>query len=391
MKGIDLGDDLGELQSDLLEILARRWRLIGLIAVVLAASALVIVLLMPKKYDARCTIFARSRPGALASLSLQLPNLSGGLLTQGGSSADYLAAVLKSDAHAARVANALRLRERPEFARKRGRKPSDYQIIEKLSRSVSVSDDRRGSLKIRAVSRSPALAARIANEYAAQLRGAVTTTNRKRREFISRQLEDTEHKLDKATEELREFQDETGAISLDEQTKAAIAALADLQGQLTAAQVEQREVESGSRTGGSPAQLAQLKSRKAALDSRIQYLEGATADYESKLAELPGVAMRLANLTRDVQVQQKIFEVMNEQYYMASIAEESEDEIFEVVDPAIPAERPCAPRKSAGLAVGGLLGILVGCGLAIRSERRRKKPFVELPEPASASALDIDR
>ena len=358
-------------QSDLLDILGYWWKLIVFATVLCALVAVAVTPLLPKKYDAHCTIFARSKSGMLSSLSLQLPGSPLNLMASGSSSSDYLAAVLNSDIHAGRVARQLGLKYRPDFAGKRREILSDYRIAEKLKKCVIIMDDRRSSLRITAITRSPILSARIANEYALQLRGSVNTAGRKKRDFISRQLEETEKALDAAAKELKEFQDKSRAVDLDEQTKAAITSLADLQGELTAAQVELREVESDLRTGGDPAALAKLKSRRLALESRIEYLQGTIGNYEAQLAKLPTVAMHLARLKRNVEVQQKIYEIMTEQYQLANLSEESEDEMFEIVDPAVPAEKPCAPKTSVNLATGVLAGLVLGSVLAVRAERRR--------------------
>ena len=372
-------------QSDLLDILASWWKLIVFATVLCALFAVAITPFLPKKYDAHCTIFARSKSGMLSSLSLQFPGSPLNLMASGSSSSDYLAAVLKSDIHGRVVARRLGLKYRPEFAG-RGRTPSDYRILEKLRKCTIITDDRRNSLRITAITRSPTLSARIANEYAFQLRGSVVTASHKKRDFISRQLEETEKALDAAAEDLKEFQDTSRAVDLDEQTRAAITSLADLQGELTAAQVELREVESDLRTGGDPAALATLKSRRLALESRVEYLQGTIGDYEAQLAQLPTVAMHLARLKRNVEVQQKIYEIMTEQYQLANLSEESEDEMFEIVDPAVPAEKPCAPKTSVNLATGLLAGVVLGSVLAVRAERRRAYRAKKLRMPPDETA-----
>lgn len=367
------------METDLLGMIARRWLLVAAAAIICGGVAVALTPLMPKKYDAHCTVFARSPAGALSSLSVQFPSAPVSLLAQGSSNADYLAAVLRSDKHARTVARQLQLARRPEFARKKGRPLSECEVTEALKKVVLVSDDRRGSLRITVIARSPALAARIANEYAAQLRGSVATASRRKRDFISAQLDSTERSLDQAAKELKDFQDASKTISLDEQTKAAISALADLQGQLMAARVEMGEVESGLRTGGSPAELAKRKSRKAALEARIAYLENAIGGYEATLARLPDVAMKLARLTRNVEVQQKIYQVLTEQYHLASIAEQSEDDMFEVVDPAVPAEKPRSPKRSVNLVTGLLFGLVIGIVAAVRAGVRSESQERKMP------------
>ncbi len=362
-----------QFEPDLLEMVARQWISIAIVTLMCAFLGLAATPLIPKKYSSHCTIFAQQKSGILNSLSLSLPNAPLNLIAGGTSQSDYLAAVLRSDAHARRVSVSLGLRSNPFFTGKKGKKISDYWAIQKIKKSTVISDDRRGSLRITVTTRDPQLSAKIANEFAAQLRGSVSTANRRKREFIEQQLYLTENRLDKAAESLKEFQNRSKTISLDTQTEANIKALAELQGRLTTAKVELREVESGLQTAGNPLELAKLKSQKASLDSRIQYLESEITAFEKRLSELPNIAMQLARLQRNVEVQKKIYEVLTEQYQLASIAEQSEDTLFEVVDPALPAEKPSWPKRSVNAALGGLLGFAIGAILAVQIEQKRIK------------------
>lgn len=93
------------------------------------------------------------------------------------------------------------------------------------------------------------------------------------------------------------------------------------------------------------------------------------AERESLLKTFPGKEQRLAELTRRVEADRKIYGVLLEKLQEAKIEEARQVSDARVVDPAITPERPVSPRKGLNLLLGFLLGLIIGVGIAYGSEQ----------------------
>jgi len=86
------------------------------------------------------------------------------------------------------------------------------------------------------------------------------------------------------------------------------------------------------------------------------------AEREDILKTLPGKEQRLAELVRRVEADRKVYDVLVEKLQEARIEEARQVSDARVVDPARAPLSPVSPRKLANLALGLLLGLLVGMG-----------------------------
>ena len=82
--------------------------------------------------------------------------------------------------------------------------------------------------------------------------------------------------------------------------------------------------------------------------------------YEKSLEKLPEQELRLARLERAVKVSENIYLILLEKYQEARINEVMEFRNIRIIDKALAPDEPIKPRKMLNLAIGGILGIMLG-------------------------------
>lgn len=87
-------------------------------------------------------------------------------------------------------------------------------------------------------------------------------------------------------------------------------------------------------------------------------------DSEKKLDLLPGKQQGLARVMRDADVAQEIYVMLAKRFEEARIGEVMEPTEIQVIDPAIPPEKPIWPKKLLIIAIAAVLGFICGTGTA---------------------------
>lgn len=130
------------------------------------------------------------------------------------------------------------------------------------------------------------------------------------------------------------------------------------------------------------ANIVTWETSKAALLARRDALGEVIKESEAKLNTLPEKELKLARLLRDQSVAEKIYMILLENNEEIKIAEARETADIRLIDPAVYPEGYIKPRKRMNLAIGGLLSVMVGCGLAI---------FIEYLDTSIKTAEDVEQ
>ena len=310
----------------------------------------------------------------------------GGLIPGGGSNRDTFIAILKSRTMAEDLVGRLKLKEYYKIE-------STEQAIGALQGVTDISVSKEGVISIKVEDKNPKLAAEIANAYPVILDRLLarmgTTEASRQRAFIAERMEKTEKSLKQAEEALRRFQESNKSVVLDAQLRAGLEAAAQARGQIAAAEV-QLEVMRAFATENNPQvmqQKRQIEEMKRQL-AQMQYSRGLDLPSESAnsgqrrqeiyvpTATVPKLGIELARLTREVKVQETVFNLLTAQFEAARIAEARDMPTVQLLDKAVPAERKSKPKTVLNIAIAGTVSLFVGVFLVFfleYVERMRKQ------------------
>jgi len=251
--------------------------------------------------------------------------------------------------------------------------------LKQLESATRISVSKEGVISVNVEDSDPALAAAMANFYIEQLdrlvaRYGIGEADRQRT-FLSEQLARAKTALDSTAGDLRIFQERNRAVALQDQTRGAIEAAARLKGEITAAEV-QLQVIRNFATEANP-EVVVLKRRIDEMRrqlAQMQYGDGAPLrkppmgdrrDFIVPLPKVPEVGLELAKLTREVKEHETLVALLTQQLEQAKIAEARDLPVVQVLDRAVPAERPSRPRLGLNLMIAGVAGLLVSIFLAV--------------------------
>lgn len=184
--------------------------------------------------------------------------------------------------------------------------------------------------------------------------------------FLEERLARTERDLAAAAEALAAFQRETGAVEIEAQTRATIEAVAEMQGELIAQQVELRALLASQASEDNP-RIQLLQERIAAAQDQMRDLLGSERSGEGVLVALgaaPELGIRYLRLLREVKKQEAVHTAVSGQLEAARVNQVRNSEAVTIVDgPGMP-EQKSGPRRSRIVALTLLLGAVLGTGLA---------------------------
>jgi len=347
-----------------------RWRKLILVNfVVVCVLASIVSLLLPKWYKAKATLLPpvdqTSSAFGLASLLSELP--VGELGVSGiRSPFDLFKAILESRSVAEEIVKNYDLIERYHA---KNMEEATRTLWNRSNIEITI----EGTIDIEVEARDPELAANLANDYVKELDNLnqkVNTSQAKNtRLFVERRREEAVVELKEAEENLRDFQREHKAISLPEQVEAAILTLADIRAKQVELEVEKGVLEN--MMGSAHPEIIRLQLQIEELQKQIdQFILGDSKgvrpsdvggseaeNYQVPLTEVPAIGLELARLTRELKIQEAIFEMLTQQYEQAKIQEAKDTPTVQVLDWAVSPEKRSRPKRKIIVLVAGFLSL----------------------------------
>lgn len=336
-----------------------------LMAMILALIAAVgVTLLLANKYTAKAQLMPPQSQSGSSALLGQLGALSG--LAGGGGSAlknpnDIYVGMLESRTVADALIDRFKLQTVYDVKLK-------SEARNALKRLTTVVNGKEGLISIEVTDEDPKLAATITNAYVEELQKmtktlAVTEAGQ-RRLFFERQLQQAKEALADAEVALKQVQEKTGLIKLNEQAEAMIQASAGLKAQIAA-----KEVALGAmRTFSTTSNPEYVRVQQELIGFRVQLskletgMNGGKGDISISTSSVPEVGLEYTRRLRDVKYQEVIFEMLAKQMELAKVDEAKEGAVLQLLDSAIVPDKKSKPARSIIVIISVLLaGILAVC------------------------------
>jgi succinoglycan biosynthesis transport protein ExoP len=187
-----------------------------------------------------------------------------------------------------------------------------------------------------------ALANTVAEVYVQENLLDKTKQARHARQFIEEQLSSLEGRLKQTEERLKEFGDEVKNIKLAEPMQKK---LVDLE-----------------------FQLGELLQKYTEKHPRVMQLREQIEELEAQVEGFSGQELEYSRLSREVEVNKKLYAMLKEKLEEARISEAEKVADVAIVDPAVMPGAPVSPNRNIGILIGGMMGLILGVAFAFIRE-----------------------
>ena len=355
LENYDSGDSIGIL--DLAVVLAKNKKRIIIFtvsAMLLAAGA---TMLIPNKFTARTQVLppqSQSNSSILLGQLGSLGSLAGGSIKNPN---DTYIGILNSRTVADNLITRFKLAGVYDV-----KLASDAR--KELQSATVVMSSKENLLSVDVTDKDPKLAAAIANGYIEELQKmtsvlAVTEASR-RRLFFEEQLQKTKQALIDAESALKQIQQKTGLIKLNEQAEGAIKAVATVKAEIASKEIALSTMRT-SLTSNSP-EYIRAQQELSGLRGQLSKLEtGANAgrgDISVPTSLVPELGLEYTRSVREVKYQEALFEMFAKQFELAKVDEAKEGTLLQVLDTAVVPDKKSKPQRSLLVALTGILAAI---------------------------------
>lgn len=240
------------------------------------------------------------------------------------------------------------------------------------------SDMKTGIISIAVENHDPRKAAAMAQEQIDALNELLSQVNtsaaHRERVFIGERLQTIKAELDAATKEFSVFASQNTALNIPDQIKAMVAAAADLQGQLIAAESQLKSMEQVYTDNN--VNVRQMRALVGELQSQLNKFggKGVTPADGGKLSsdelypsirQLPLLGVKYLDLFRRSKIDEAAFELLSKEYEIAKVEEAREVPSVAVLDvPAVPGKKSF-PHRLPIMILGTMFSFAVGAAFVL--------------------------
>ncbi len=410
----------------LLVMNARKWLIVSILLLTIAGTV-VVSLWLPKEYTAITTLIIDSKSKDPLTGQLQSSLMYPGYMTTQFE-------LIRSLTTAQKVVKELRLTDNPQTREKfmlstQGKGSIEQWLANLLIPQLDVTSTRESSLiNIAFSGTDPQFTALMANAFA---KAYIDTSlelrlvpARQTAAWFNEQITQLRANLDKAQQRLTAYQREKGIVESEERLDVETRRLADIAGQVVAAQSSAFEASSRARDSRSmpevfnnpsvqnlKALIAQDEAKQAELAKRVGVNH---PDYQRVQAEIDSYKVKLANelntaskglgagataarqrftemggafatqkaqvldmkqrreeasrLARDLENAQRIYDVALQRYSQSNMEAQSVQTDIAVLNPATPPIKPSKPKVLLNTLLSVVLGTVLGVGIAFLIE-----------------------
>lgn len=335
---------------DLFIILLRRKKFLAVWMTVISALAVITTIVMEKSYSATAVLLPpkSSSSSPLGSLMGDLP--IGGILRSmdmfGKEDNNKFMSILESRTLALAVIERFNLVKHYELKKK----PFFEVVIKVFNQHYKLEEDKKDNILVTIKDKDPALAAEMANFIVDKLDSISFELSKQSargsRLFFEERLRLMTSTLDSVHHKLADFQVKNNFIDLDQQVKASIEALASIEAEAMATNIESDVL--SSKFGGDNSRIAELKKKEKVLKNRIEgYMQKGSGSLIVPLSKTPEMAISYAYLLRDVKVQETLYAYILQMYEQAKFREANNSSVVSVLERAVAPEKRSSPKRGA--------------------------------------------
>ena len=378
---------MSEKSIDILDLyyqVARKWKLVATVCVVVAVvTAVLNFFVIDKSYRARTVLMPPQEKSSFAGLGSLLSNVSslpGGISRiaqgiSGLSQSQFLyVVILNSRTVADSLIDKYNLMEFFD---------TEYRFLARraLSDATIIDFPPEGHIVVAVeVKNRPKLASDLANEYVIQLNNILSekdifTATRKRR-FLEQRLEESHEELTELEDSLAVFQKTYGIIDPEEQAKGVvnlvtgpikgtIEMLAELQARKEGYQIEMKTMEMV--YSKEHPQMNLLRARISETDKAIGQIKKELAKQVDMgevqsiipVSDLPEISLAYTRLYRQKKIMEEMYLLLSAQYEEARINETDNIPNAIVLDPAIVPEYKYKPKRLLNIAIATSIALVL--------------------------------
>jgi tyrosine-protein kinase Etk/Wzc len=377
-------EDKINLLDYLIIILKRKKLIVGITLGAAIITAIIVFLIMTPIYMAQTRILPPQTGSSSIALGM-LSQMAGAAGAQSiteslglKSPSDLYVGMLESRTIADKIIDRFNLMKLYEADY---REDARKQLLEDVFEAETDKDS--GIITISIEDKDPKRAADMANAFVEELKnltkGLAVTEASQRRLFFEDQLKDTKMALVKAEEGMQGFQEKTGALQVDEQTKAVIEGIAMLRAQIAAKEVQLRVMRTYATAQNPDLQRAEdeLKGLKAEL-GKLEATGGSGHDPLIPTGRMPEIGTEYVRKLRDLKFYEDLYELLTKQYEAAKLDEARYAAVIQVIDKAIPPEKIAKPKKLLIILIATFTGFFLSLFVAFFAEYKEKA--LEEPE-----------
>jgi uncharacterized protein involved in exopolysaccharide biosynthesis len=232
------------------------------------------------------------------------------------------------------------------------------EAIRKLKKRIDSGADPSGTVVASVRDRDPERAAQMANALIEELdrfnRDVRMTKGRRARLFVEGRIQQTRKDLAAAEQDLKDYQRQNKTLALDPDQASTVESGAKLFATQAALQV----------------QVGLAQEYATARSEEVQRLQQQLDQVNREISSLPNLGMELARRMREVKIQEQVFALLSAQYEEARIDEARDVPTVEILDPAVPPDRPVWPRKGRLIAIAFGISLLGALGWTAWSVRQ---------------------
>ena len=234
-----------------------------------------------------------------------------------------------------------------------------------LAENLKIKDDKRsGIITIGFQHRKPQDAANVANAFVEGLQNLnnnlAVTEAAQRRLFFEEQLKTAKENLIASENALKAFQQRTGTIKIDDETKAVMGTVAEMRARISAKEVQLRVMRTYA-TDDNP-DFQRLREEAYALKQELLKIESNNRDEDDAtptVGRLSSLGTEYLRRMREFKYNESLYEILMRQYGVAKLDEARNSAIIQSIEKAEAPENRIKPqRKRIVVNAGAIVFIL---------------------------------